>query len=388
MVMTDLVLSESGVSTRQLSPPSLLRRIRRGLLSALDWVLGALALWGLLAFCSVIPVLNFLSLGYLMEASARVGRGGRCRDGFIGVRKATVLGTMVAGVWLVTWPVKLVAVMWRDAELIQPGGAVARGWYLAVWVLLALTFVHVLWACARGGKLIYFLWPRPFMLWRWLREGQQWQQMQASATNYVLGLRLPHYLWLGLLGFVGASLWLIVPVGLLLVATRLPDGGAIVVSLLGSVLLFWVALHLPFLQARLAVTGDWAAVLHYKEVRRMFGRAPWAFWLALLVTLLLALPLYLLKIELTPKELAWAPSLLFVVLIFPARVLTGWALARAGRRKEPRGKWATWTARLAILPVGLAYVLAVYFTPYFSWNGVASLLEQHAFLVPAPLMAL
>jgi hypothetical protein len=30
----------------------------------------------------------------------------------------------------------------------------------------------------------------------------------------------------------------------------------------------------------------------------------------------------------------------------------------------------------------------VYFTPYLSWNGAMSLLEQHAFLVPAPLMAL
>ena len=302
--MDEIPDSDPIVISAQAPAAGLLTRSWRWTMSLLDWVLGALALWGLLALCSVIPVLNFLSLGYLLEVSARVGRTGRWRDGFVGVRKAAVLGTMVAGVWLVTWPVKLMAILWRDAELIQPGGTVARGCYHGVWVLLALTFVHVLWACARGGKLVYFLWPRPLRVWRWLCAGQQWRQLQASATDYVLRLRLPYYFWLGLRGFVGAALWLILPVGLLLLATRLPTGGAVLMSFAGGGLLLWVALHLPFLQARLAVTGDWAAVLQYKEVRRMFGRAPWAFWLALLVTLLLALPLYLLKIELTPKELA------------------------------------------------------------------------------------
>jgi hypothetical protein len=38
--------------------------------------------------------------------------------------------------------------------------------------------------------------------------------------------------------------------------------------------------------------------------------------------------------------------------------------------------------------MALAYVIVVYAAPYLSWNGVWSLLEQHAFLVPAPLLAL
>ena len=96
----------------------------------------------------------------------------------------------------------------------------------------------------------------------------------------------------------------------------------------------------------------------------------------------------MLKIELTPRELAWLPSLLFVIFIFPARVLTGWAMSRATRREQPRHWFLRWTARLGMVPVALAYTLFVYFTPYLSWNGAWSLLEQHAFLVPAPLMAL
>ena len=68
-----------------------------------------------------------------------------------------------------------------------------------------------------------------------------------------------------------------------------------------------------------------------RHARRLFARAPLAFFVALLFTLVLALPLYLLKIEIVPREAAWLPSLLFVVSIFPARLLTGWALARAQR---------------------------------------------------------
>jgi hypothetical protein len=187
---------------------------------------------------------------------------------------------------------------------------------------------------------------------------------------------------------VGALLWLIVPVGILLAATRLPVGGSILLSLLGGLLLLLVAIHLPFLQAHFAQTDRFSAIFELREVRRLFLRAPLAFWFALLITLLFAVPLYLLKIELTPRELAWLPSLLFVIFIFPARILTGWAMSRAMRHEQPRYWFPRWLARLGIVPIALAYTLVVYFTPYLSWNGTWSLLEQHAFLVPAPLMAL
>ncbi len=206
--------------------------------------------------------------------------------------------------------------------------------------------------------------------------------------DYVLGLRLPFYFWLGLRGFVGALVWLIVPVGILMAATRLPLGGSILLSLFGGFMLFVVVIHLPFLQGHFAASQHFQALFEVRAVRRLFLRAPLAFWLALLLTLLFAVPLYLLKIELTPRELAWLPSVLFVLFIFPARLFTGWALSRAQRREAPRHWFPRWLARLGILPVALLYVLVVYFTPYLSWNGVLSLLEQHAFLVPAPLMAL
>lgn len=360
----------------------------RSIASAFDWIFGFLALLALLAVCSVIPVLNFLSLGYLLHVSGTIARTGRVRDGFIGVRKASVIGSIVAGAWLVIWPARLVSGMWRDAELIAPGSSVAKAWHAGLIAVITIVLAHILWACLRGGKIRHFLWPQPVRFMRWLRSPGKFDNLQRIATEYVVALRLPFYFWLGLRGFAGAFVWLITPVSVLLLATKLPQGVSIVVSLLGGILLLLVAIHLPFLQARFAQTDRFRAILELREVRRLFLRAPLAFWLSLLVTLLFAVPLYLLKIELTPRELAWAPSLLFVMFIFPARLLTGWAVSRATRHEQPRHWFWRWTARLGIVPVGLAYVIVVYVTPYLSWNGSLSLLEQHAFLVPAPLMAL
>ena len=106
------------------------------------------------------------------------------------------------------------------------------------------------------------------------------------------------------------------------------------------------------------------------------------------MALIFALPLYLLKIELTPQEVAWLPALVFVAFIFPARLLTGWAFARARRREGKSGFILCNLVRLAEIPILFFYALAVYATQFLSWHGTFSLLEQHAFLVPAPLLGL
>jgi hypothetical protein len=149
-----------------------------------------------------------------------------------------------------------------------------------------------------------------------------------------------------------------------------------------------VLLHLPFLQTRLASENRLAAMFQWREVRRQFTRAPIAYWLALTITLLFALPLYLLKIEPPPRELWWSLTIFFILFIYPARLLTGWAVARAMKRDQPRHFVFRWLARLAIVPVVLLYVLVTFFTQYTSFLGPASLLEQHAFLLPVPFLAL
>lgn len=364
-----------------------MQRILRKMFSAADWLFGFASLVFGLAIFSVIPLLNFLSLGYLLHVSGRVAATGRLHDGFVGVRKASTLGSFLAGTWLVLWPVRFVSEMWKDANLIAPESAVTHGWRVGLIVLTFLTVWHIAWACLRGGRLRHFLWPAPVRFWRWLRTPGKLSRANDAVNRHILGLRLPWYFWLGLRGFAGALVWLIVPVGILLVATQAQPGPGAVLAVPGIVLLLIVSMHLPFLQTRFALTGRLSAMFEVREVRRLFCRAPLAYWVALFASLLFAIPLYLLKIELTPKELAFLPSLVFVAFIFPARLLTGWAMSRALRHEQPRNFFSRWLGRLAILPVAAVYALFVYLMPFVTWNGATSLLEQHAFLVPAPMMA-
>jgi hypothetical protein len=80
--------------------------------------------------------------------------------------------------------------------------------------------------------------------------------------------------------------------------------------------------------------------------------------------------------------------LVFVVFIWPARLLTGWSVSRAERRELPRHRFFRWTAWLAMVPVAILYVSVVYFTQFISWYGGLSLYEQHAFLLPVPFLGL
>lgn len=357
--------------------------------AAADWIFGAASIVFALAICSVIPGLNFVSLGYLIAASGRVARSGRIQDGFIGVRKAAVLGRFAIGSWLVLLPVRILSGLWRDAELIHPGSTTARFWHAAVCFFAALACLQITWACVRGGRLRHFLWPAPFQLLSWIRSSTRPAGTGNAITNYVIGLRLPHYFWLGLRAFTGSLLWLGLPVGILILASRFhPDHGGGALSLLGGLLLMPVVYYLPFLQVHFALEQRFRALFEVGRVKHAFQRAPWLMLTALFVTLLFAIPLYLLKIELPPRELSWMPSLIFVLFIWPARMLAGLAYNRSFKRKLPRHWIFRWSSRIALIPVLFAYVVMVYLSQYLSWRGTLSLLEQHAFLVPAPLLNL
>ncbi len=357
--------------------------------SILDTLFGFLSLTVGLALLSTLPVLNFLSLGYLVHASGRVAQTGRLSSGFVGIRKASTAGSLVIGTWLVTLPVRLIASLAQDAELIAPGSAKAQHWRMAAGMIAVVTLIHVVWACLRGGRLRHFLWPAPVGFLRWLRTPGKYAGTRDAVLTYLKDLRLPYYFWLGARAFAGSILWLAPPVAILILAAQLaPDQGGAILSLLGGFLLLIVVLYLPFLQTRFAVENRFTALLNPFAVRRLFQRAPIAFWLSLVITLLFALPLYLLKIELPPRELAWLPGLLFVAFIFPARLLTGWAVGRAIRHPASRHWLVRNASRVALVGVAFLYVFFVYLTQYLTWNGTLSLLEQHAFLVPTPLLSL
>ncbi|HEY1599987.1 MAG TPA: DUF4013 domain-containing protein [Pirellulales bacterium] len=360
-----------------------LRRLVGKALRICDWLFGCVALFIGLAVLATLPALQLLSLGYLLEVSGRVAREGRLATGFVGVRKAARLGGIVLGTWLLLWPLRFVSLLANSARLIEPGGVADRGWTAVLWVLTALFACHVVSACWRGGRLRGFFWPRPVRFVRELTQPGAYRRARDAVWMFVVGLRLPYYFWLGLRGFLGGLAWLVVPITLLAAGARAPVAG-----FAGGLLLAVVVLYLPFAQVHFAAENRLRAMFEVRALRDHFRRAPIAFFVALVGTLLFAVPLYLLKIEIIPREAAWLPSLVFVAFIGPARLLTGWAYARARRRESPRHWVFRTVARLAMLPVALAYVAVVYFTQFTSWYGIASLYEQHAFLVPVPFLGL
>ena len=104
---------------------------------------------------------------------------------------------------------------------------------------------------------------------------------------------------------------------------------------------------------------------------------------------LMPIPLYLLKIEATPREVLWLPCLVFVAFILPARIAEGLALRRARHRPDPSGIWAACSRGMVrlMMPVVIAvYLLFVSVSQYTSWNGLQTWIQQHAILVPVPFV--
>ena len=336
-----------------------------------------------LAILATIPGLQFLSVGYLLESGGRVARTGSLRTGFIGIRKAARAGSLILGALLVMLPLWLAKSLRTSSIWIDPESPATLGWTIAVWTIGILTVWVIAGALLRGGRIRHFFWPRLLHCIQQVLRPGTYGRARDAVWKAVDQLHLPYYFWLGFRGVVGGVCWLVVPITLMVVGAQQP-----LVGVLGGLLLVLVILHLPFLQVRMAAENRFAALFEIRSIRQAFRRAPLAFSLALLLTLVLALPLYLLKIELIPQEAAWLPSLLFVLSIFPARILSGWALARATRQDDPRHWVFRWTGRLSMLSVALAYAGFVYLTRLVSWYGVWSLYGQHAFLVPAPFIGL
>jgi hypothetical protein len=351
------------------------------------WLFGAAVLVVGLAMLAALPILQFLSLGYLLEAGGRVARSGRLRDGFIGVWRAALLGALVVGAYLLLLPVRYVSSLAHDAHVIDPGGPVAHNWRIGLLVLIAITaFVIVL--CSMGALMTLSAVTghlRNAPSERYRRLSGFYLAARDAVWDVTTSLRLPYYFWLGCRGFLGAFAWLVFPVSLIALG-RLPH--LALLGFLGALLLGIVLLYLPFLQMRLAATNCLASAFEIRAVRADYRRAPWAFSFAFVVTLLSALPLYLLKIEMLPRDGALPVTLFFIAFIFPARLLTGWALARARRRTGPRHWFFRLTGRLPVLPAVFVYVVVVYFTQFTSWNGIWSLYEQHAFLLPVPFFGM
>jgi hypothetical protein len=388
----------------------------------------------LLAVTANIPILNFLSFGYLLEVTGRLARKQKFSDAMVGLRKASVLGSIVLGTWLVLWPLRLMSEIWFEAYLIAPNSQQTQILRVVQIVAIVLVMGHIAAAWVCGGKLRYFFWPivAPFSFAVWLARrlagvsifrkaislmtgwcaprlvddicgtppivdwflpaiflkrlvsGKLIESSRDAVWNFAASLNLTYYFLLGFKGFLGTFLWLLFPTALLVSSTYCEDGAAILAALLGVLTAIPVFAVLPFLQAHFATDGKLKRFIEVRHVVRNFGRAPWAHIVALLMAIVMALPLFVLKVEAIPSELLWSLSIVFVVFTWPAKMLIGWAYGRGAKREQSSRWWVRYPLLASTVPLALTFVLILMLTRYVSWNGAMSLFENHVFLLPAP----
>lgn len=382
-----------------------------------------------------VPLLQLLSFGYLLEVAGRTGRTGKLRDGLVGIRKAGKIGAVLLGTWLLLLPIRILSdSFWYEAYLIDPASDQTL-WLRRMQIILVIaTVLHIVacWIC--GGKLKYFFWPviapvsfglwacrkllgssitRPFLstalgwispkltndicnasgpsdwflpliVWRKLRAGTIYQEMRDGLWHFFETLNLWHYFRLGTVGFVGSVIWLIVPTLLLVGATKLQGAAAGLCAFFGIVVAVPVFTILLFLQTHFAAAKRFGCFFEVREVVRNFGRSPLAHLFALLTAMILAVPLFLLKIEDIPRELLWTLSVVFVLFSWPSRIAIAKAYHRGQQKQNASRWWLRWPAIILALPIAATFVLIMFGSRYVSWHGAYSMIENHVFLLPAP----
>ena len=357
--------------------------------AALRWILsrafGLASLTLILAVVAAIPLLNFFALGYLLETEGRVARTGKLRDAFPLLAIAPRIGTIVLGTGFWILSLRLFSLYVADAQTIAPASTTTGQLRSLLIILAAGIALHLCLALARGGGLGCFFRPFKNVLWlrTRLRSGEYWIYAGEHLRSFIAAFRLKHHFWLGIRGYLGAAIWLFPPTALLAVGDG--SGPSTLVSIVGGIWLVFVLSWLPFLQARLAAENRFGAIFEPRRAIECFKRAPFAWALTTILVYALALPLYLLKVRLPPQDAMWLATVVFIVSIYPARILTGLAYGRASRRSKPAWYDLTWLCRAAVLGALLAFVFLLFFTQGIGEHGKRTLFEHHAFLLPWPL---
>lgn len=384
----DLIAERDGVdvTSYRLPPrPPMLKHPFRAVAWFLRAGFGIASLTLMLAVIAAIPIVNFLALGYLLEVEGRVARTGKIRNAFLLLDVAPRFGSIALGIWLWMLPLRFLAAMRGDAFYLDPGGKSDRVLVVIAPVVAAFVAAHLCLALARGGSLSCFF--RPIKNIRWLMKrwhsGDYMSHATAGVQDFLLRLRLRHHFWLGVRGFAGAFIWLVIPTALFASAT--PGGGAKnIVAGIGGLGLVIVFSWLPFLQARFAMTGRWGDMFDRRAIRQLYRRAPLAWFLATAVVYVMALPLCLPKVYLLPSDAMWLVTIVFIVTIYPARVFTGWVVYRAAHCETTPWFGFRWLSRTLTIPLLALYVFLLFFTPLIGEHGKGVLFEHHALLLPVP----
>ena len=357
---------------------------------ALAWLLtvatGLTSLLLLLAILAAIPIVNLLALGTMLEAEGRVVRSGRLRDGVPFAGALPRLGAVVVGTWLWILVVRFVTQAAADAALVDPGGPTARAWNAARVATAILVGLHLLAAYYAGGNLLSFF--RPLRNGRRLvaavRRGEAWSRSSSALHQVVNAIQPVRLFSLGLRGYVGAFLWLVVPTLLLSALRDTTKPVGVLVALLGGILLAIVLSWVPFLQARFAAEQRLGVFLEIEAVREWWRRAPIVMLLALAILYGLSLPLYLFKIVAAPRDAVLFLTPIFILTIYPARLAVAWATHQALARPQRAYRLLRWPLSAVLVPLLLFYVFLLFFTPAIDAFGRRALYDHHALLLPTP----
>ncbi len=361
-----------------------------GVVGFTGWAFELASLVVFLSVLTAIPLLQLIAFGYLLEVSGRLASGATLGSALSHRREAGRMGLAAIGLWVASLPVQLIAHWESVATVIDPGSRQASRLWSAAVVMAVVAIVYLVWAWARGGRLRHYLWPEPMRFaresWRW----RTWRDVPDRLGAFTSSLRLPGRFWMGVRGVAGTLVWLL-PAMVIIVANRQGETGlAGLIGGLALVALGVVLMYLPMLQANFAAENDWRSLFAVRTVRRDFRRAPWAWLLAMGFGLVVfPIPLYLLKIEATPREVMWLPCLALVAMALPARMAFGLALRRARRRGEPVGVWAAvsrWAVRFLMPAIVAIYLTVLTVSQSTSWDGLQTWVRQHAVLIPVPFV--
>ena len=179
-------------------------RISSGIRCAGWWLIratfGLASLVLLLAILAAVPIVNFVTLGYLLEAEGRVGRTGRFRQAFplIGTRAADRIDR--ARSLAVDDSVAAAGIRRRRCAADRPSIA---GHVCPDCAQVCRVVGHHRASCAgagAGGSLGCFFRPLKNVLWlfRQLRSGSYFATASREIRTFVSGLRLRHHFSLGL----------------------------------------------------------------------------------------------------------------------------------------------------------------------------------------------
>jgi len=391
---------------------------------------GLASLTCLLAFLVNVPILQIAVLGYFLDSSARIARGGNLWTGFIGVKTAAKIGRWVLCTLLILIPLRFVGGLWANAQIVDATSQQTAGLSALYSALAIVTTLHILSALSCGGEFRHFFWPFvvpfsilirgckrlisfcrgvsgrpknaersaavrlpskaqkgwfvPKIVWQKLRQRTLYTQSRDDTLAFMQKLQLPHFFWLGTKGFIGSAIWLLLPTVLLTNANHPRAGFAGLSIALGVLTAVPIFMILPMLQIQFAVDRRFGSLFDVRSAWARMRRAPLACLLALLLLLVLALPLFLLKIEKIPSELFWLLSVLFVVLGWPARFAWGGVYRYAQSRERRAARTIRWPIGIFAAALALIFAFLFFLTRYISWNGTLSLFENHVFLLPAP----